>query len=99
MIKKGNDLFTILVREDKKVMFNFGSEEWIDFDKMGKLNIKNQKYVRYVENPRFKKDRKETEEIIKNNDYKGIVSAFYRDFKKDRGNMITIQEQEADVDA
>lgn len=98
IIKKGNDLFTILVREDKKVMFNFGSEEWIDFEKIGKLNIKNMKYNKYIENPRFKKDKKETEEIIKNNNYKGIVNAFYKDFKKDRGNMITILEQEADVD-
>lgn len=98
VVKKGNDLITILVREDKKVMFNFGSEEWIDFDKMGSLDIKNQKYNRYIKNPKFLKNHKETKEIILNNNYEGIVKHFYKDFKKDRGNLIKVVEQEADID-
>lgn len=98
VVKKGSDLITILVREDKKVMFNFGSEEWIDFDRMGSLDIKNQKYRRYIENPKFKKNHKETGEVILNNDYKGIVEHFYKDFKKDRGNLIKVMGQEADID-
>lgn len=98
MVKKGNDLITILVREDKKVMFNFGSEEWIDFERMGTLEIKNQKYQRYIKNPKFKKNKQETQDVISQNDYKGIIEHFYRDFKKDRGNMIKVIEQEGDVD-
>lgn len=98
IIKKGHDLITILVREDKKVMFNFGSEEWIDFDRMGSLDIKDQKYRRYIENPKFKKNHKETEEVIKNNEYKEIINHFYKDFKRDRNNLIKVIEQEADVD-
>lgn len=98
VVKKGNDLITILVRQDKKVMFNFGSEDWVDFDLMGKLKINNHKYNRYIENPKFKKNYKETRKVIDTNDYKGIVDHFYKDFKKDRNNMIKIMEQEADVD-
>jgi hypothetical protein len=95
--KKGNDLISIMVREDKKVMFNFGSDQWIDFEKMGKLKIKNQKYNRYIENPIFKKNYEETKKVIEDNDYKGIVNHFYKDFKKDRNIMIKVIEQEGDV--
>lgn len=98
LVKKGNDLITILVREDKKVMFNFGSEEWIDFERMGTLEIKNQKYQRYIKNPKFKKNHLETKKVIDENNYKGIVEHFYKDFRKDRGNIIQINEQEADID-
>jgi hypothetical protein len=98
VIRKGKDLTTIMVREDKKVMFNFGSDEWIDFSLMGKLKIKNKKYNRYIENPKFKKDYSETEKVIAENDYKGIVEKFHKDFKKDRANVIKIIESEADVD-
>lgn len=98
VVKKGTDLITIMVREDKKVLFNFGSDNWVDFTLMGKLKIKNQQYNRYVNNPGFTKNYKQTQDIISKNNYEEIINSFHKDFKKDRGNMIKIISQEADVD-
>jgi hypothetical protein len=97
-ILKGNSLIVILIREDKKVFFNFGDETWIDFDKLGKLNIKNQRYKEYIESPKFKKQYKDTENIIKKSkDYLEITEKFKKDFKKDRSNKITINPAELEV--
>jgi hypothetical protein len=97
-ITKGHDLKVILVREDKYVSFNFGSEDWIEFARMGRMDIKNQKYQNFIKDKNFKKNYKQTQDVINNSkDYKEITQTFIKDFKKDRGNKILLNETEMEV--
>jgi hypothetical protein len=97
-IKKGKDMKMILIREDKKVMFNFGSEEWIDFNLMGNMDIKNQKYQEHIKSPNFKKNYLETKKVIEiSKDYEEITQKFIKDFKNDRGNRIWLNTSEMEV--
>jgi len=90
IVKKTPEIITILVREDKKVLFNFGSEIWIDFfdiHKSEKLTTdkgKNKKFKEWIDSKKFKKDYQETLEVIENNEYEDIVKKFIHDFKKGR---------------
>lgn len=97
-INKGHDLIVILVREDKRVYFNFGSEDWIDFTKMGRLDIKNEKYQNFIKSKKFKKNYEETKNVIDTSkDYKEITQRFIKDFKKDRGSRVLLNEAELEV--
>jgi len=100
-ILKGNTLIMILVREDKEVFLNFGSEDWIDFKKIFEMKkkIKHQKYQEWIENPRQKKNFKETMEVIeKSKDYMEICEHFHKDFRKDRSARIAINDLEMETD-
>jgi len=90
IIRKKPEIITILVREDKKVLFNFGSEIWVDFfdicdsEKLTSDKGKNKKFRDWVGSKKFQEDYNKTITIIKNNSYEEIVKKFIRDFKKDR---------------
>lgn len=90
MSVKGGEIFIILIREDMKCYFNFGTNDWFgmeDFQNLHKHS--NAKIKHYAESPKFKRDYKETIDVIETSkDYKEIYNRFYRDFKKDRGNRI-----------
>jgi len=99
VIRKSQELTTILVREDKLVMINFGSSDWFNFrelkDIKGLKNNKSiKKYLQWINSKRFKRNYKETIEILENNDYEEVVKKFIKDFKKDRGNRIIRQDVE-----
>ncbi|MCM8786849.1 MAG: hypothetical protein NC935_02215 [Candidatus Omnitrophica bacterium] len=90
-ILKGSNLIVILIREDKKVLFNFGSEEWFDF-----YSLYN--YDGFIKNNKFKEDFEETKEVIeKAKDYNEITEKFIKDFKADRGNKIVLNRAELEV--
>lgn len=101
VIRKNPEIITIFVREDKKVLFNFGSDIWINFldmknqDKLHTDRGKNKKYKEWVESKKFKKDYNETIEVMKNNDYHEVVNKFIHDFKKDR---VPVFQQEVEID-
>jgi len=104
VIKKNPEVITIFVREDKKVLFNFGSDIWIDFlkikdsDTLHSNKGKNKKFREWANSSKFKKNYAETLNVINNYGYKVIVDKFYRDFKKDRVPIIK-REVEIDPDA
>jgi len=105
VVRKKPEVITILVREDKKVWFNFGSDLWIDFFDIptstefhNKDKGKNKKFKDWVNSKDFKRNYQETIDVINNYSYKIIVDKFVRDFKKDRVPIIT-QEVEIDPDA
>ncbi|MFW6130341.1 MAG: hypothetical protein ACOC56_04080 [Atribacterota bacterium] len=104
IVRKKPEIITIFVREDKKVLFNFGSDIWIDFlkikdsDTLHSNKGKNKKFRKWVDSPKFKKNYSETLKIINNYGYKMIVDKFYKDFKKDRVPIIK-REVEIDPDA
>lgn len=100
-ILKGQQLIIILVREDKKVYMNFGSDDWIDFLQMFALqhSIKNQKYQQWVNNPHNKKNFQETLDVITNaGDYLEVCKHFVKDFKSDRGARIVTNDLELETD-
>lgn len=99
-IKKGGEIYFILVMEDKKVFINFGDDNWFDVKKIH--NIKElkgkKKYEKYLSSKSFRKNIKETVETIDSSkDHLEIVEKFIKDFKKDRGNKIIKNEVEIDT--
>lgn len=97
-IIKKSQFTAILVREDKKVWFNFGDDNWFEFEKMGNIKgiNKTKKYKAYLESNKFKKNWKETMETIRNNSYENIINKFIKNFKSDRGNRILRNDVEID---
>ena len=90
-IKKGGELYFILIMEDKRVFLNFGDDNWFnvrELDNLKQLKDKR-KYQQYLRSKKFKKNIAETIEIMDNSkDYEEITQKFIKDFKKDRGNKI-----------
>jgi hypothetical protein len=89
---KGMNIISVLVREDMKVWFNFGTKLWFSFDEFSSL--KNYKHIpqikRYVESPSFKKNIRQTQKTIdKSTSYEDLAEHFYKDFKSDRNIHIT----------
>lgn len=101
VVRKNPEVITILVREDKKVWFNFGSDIWINFfdipksENFHKNKGKNKKFQNWIQSKDFKKNYQETIDVINNYSYKVIVDKFHRDFKKDR---VPIFMQEVEID-
>jgi len=104
VVIKKNEITNILVREDKRVWLNFGSDLWIEFQDLVNQKIftndsaKNKRYLNWINSPKFKRDYKQTIEVINNSDWDGITKKFIADFKKDRGNRIWRQDIELDTD-
>lgn len=103
MITKKGELTNILVREDRRVWLNFGSDLWIEFQDLintkifTKDNSKNKKYKDWIKSKKFKKDYKDTIKVIdESENYDEITKKFIQDFKKDRSNRIWRQELEID---
>lgn len=85
-IKKGNQIMSILVKEDKRVYFNFGDNNWIKFEELEKL-IFNKKYKKLMG------DLADTKKVIEESkDYKELVKKFEEDFKKDHGNIVVVNK-------
>ncbi|MFW6130840.1 MAG: hypothetical protein ACOC56_06600 [Atribacterota bacterium] len=104
IVKKGQNT-NILIREDRKVWINFGSDLWINFLKiketknLTKDKAKNKQYIKWINSKKFKKDYKETIDVINNSsDWDEITKKFIQDFKKDRSNKIWRQDIELDTD-
>lgn len=97
-ILKGSQFTSILVREDKKVLMNFGDENFFEFETLNKVKglSDNKKYKQWIESKKFKKDWAETMKVINTNDYEGIIQKFIKDFKTDRGNRIIRNDVEID---
>jgi len=95
-ITKGNDIQIIVIREDKKCFICFGDDNFFDIEKLNKLKkIKfkspriQKKYEGWINSKSFKKNFKETLEVInKSKNYNEITEKFIKDYKKDRGNRI-----------
>jgi len=99
-IKKGGELYFILIMEDKRVFLNFGDDNWFnvrELDNLKQLKDKR-KYQQYLRSKKFKKNIEETIEIMDNSkDYEEITQKFIKDFKKDRGNRIIRNDAEIDT--
>jgi len=99
-IKKGGELYFILIMEDKRVFLNFGDDNWFnvrELDNLKQLKDKR-KYQQYLRSKKFKKNIAETIEIMDNSkDYEEITQKFIKDFKKDRGNKIIRNDAEIDT--
>jgi len=102
LVRKNPEVITILVREDKKVWFNFGSKDiWINFlelkdtKKLHKDTGKNKKYIDWVNSKKFNKNYSVTLEILNNDNFEEVVSKFIKDFKKDRCVII---RQDVEID-
>jgi len=99
-IKKGGELYFILIMEDKRVFLNFGDDNWFnvrELDNLKQLKDKR-KYQQYLRSKKFKKNIEETIEIMDNSkDYEEITQKFIKDFKKDRGNKIIRNDAEIDT--
>jgi len=99
-IKKGGELYFILIMEDKRVFLNFGDDNWFnvrELDNLKQLKDKR-KYQQYLRSKKFKKNIAETIEIMDNSkDYEEITQKFIKDFKKDRGNRIIRNDAEIDT--
>lgn len=105
MIMKKQQVTNILVREDRRVWINFGSDMWIDFLKIKETEnlvpdtSKNRKYLDWINSKKFQKDYQETLNVINNSeDWNMIIEKFVKDFKKDRGNRIIRQDLEVDTE-
>jgi len=96
-IIKGNNISLIMIQNDKKVFFNFGSEQWIDYEKIQdskmKKMLKGHALKRYEDFLKgYKKDMIQTNKVIKESkDFIEIADKFYMDFRTDRGNKIDIK--------
>jgi len=96
-IMKGNNISLIMIQNDKKVFFNFGSEQWIDYEKIQDSEMKKmfkghalKRYEDFLEG--YKKDMIQTNKVIKESkDFIEIADKFYMDFRTDRGNKIDIK--------
>lgn len=99
-IKKGGELYFILIMEDKRVFLNFGDDNWFnvrELDNLKQLKDKR-KYKQYIKSKKFRKNIAETIEIMDNSkDYEEITQKFIKDFKKDRGNKIWRNDAEIDT--
>ncbi len=99
-IKKGAEIYFILVMEDKRVFLNFGDENWFNVRELGNLDqLKHKKkYKRYIQSKQFRKNIEETLEIMDNsNDSEEIIQKFIKDFKRDRGNKVWRNDAEIDT--
>lgn len=86
VVNRGRNLaIGVFVREDKKVMISFGDDEWYTIEEIKKLEVKKGKFD--------KKNFLSTMRVIeKSKDYEDLAYRFFKDFKKDRGNMVTMQK-------
>ncbi len=87
---KGSEIFIIFIKINKEVYFNFGTNDWFTIEDFTNLHRhSNPKIKRHAESPKFKKDYKETLEVIETSkDYLEMNDRFVKDFKKDRGFRI-----------
>ncbi|HKL23633.1 MAG TPA: hypothetical protein VJ895_02680 [Candidatus Nanoarchaeia archaeon] len=103
-IVKGKELTLLLIKENKKVFMCFGDDNWFNFQELRNLKglsylkpSAKRKYEEWINSKKFKKDYKETEEVIENAvNYEEIIEKFIKDFKKDRGNRIWRNDTEID---
>lgn len=98
---KGGEIIAILIKENRECYFNFGTNDWFSFEEFQNLHKHpNPKIKKHSESPKFRKDLKVTEKVIREGkDYVDICNKFQRDFKKDRGIRIKIIEMELDENA
>lgn len=92
-VRKGENMFIIMISKDKDVVMNFGSDHWIPFLKLFEMEdeIDHQNYQEFINNPKNKKNYEETKEVIENSeDFTEIADKFYNDFRTDRGNKIRL---------
>lgn len=92
-VKKGDNMFIIMVSRDMDVVINFGSEHWINFLELFEMGdkIDDENYQKYINNEQNRKNYRETKEIIDNaGDFTDIAEKFYNDFRTDRGNRIRL---------
>ena len=87
---KGSEIFIILIREDMKCYFNFGTNDWFSIEEFKNLRKHPKAKLRhYAESPKFKRDYKETVDAINTSkNYIEIHDRFMKDFKQDRGQRI-----------
>lgn len=99
-IKKGGEVYFVLVMEDKRIFLNFGDDNWFNVRELGDLNsLKDKKkYQKYIESKDFKKNIRETLEIMDSSkNSEEIIQKFIKDFKKDRGNKVWRNDAEIDT--
>jgi len=98
---KGQEIFIILIKENKECWFNFGTKDFFSIEDFKNLHKHpNSKIKHYATTPKFKKDYKQTENVINTSkDYLEINRKFIKDFKKDRGFKIKEQDLEVDENA
>lgn len=99
-VRKNDKIYLFMISKDKDVVINFGSEHWIPFLELFELEdeIDDKAYHDYINDPKNKKNYKETKEVINNSsDFTEIAKKFYRDFRTDRGNRIRIDLVEGET--
>lgn len=98
-VRKGENMFIIMVSRDKDVVLNFGSEHWINFMDLFEYEdeIDNQDYQNFIENN--EDNYEETREVIETaEDFTEVAGKFYDDFRTDRGNRIRIDLVEGETE-
>lgn len=98
---KGNEIFIILVKENMECHFNFGTNDFFSLEDFKNLKKHpNRKLKHYAESPKYKKDLKETLDVVNNSkDYIEMCERFKKDFKSDRSYRIKEYDMELDKDA
>lgn len=86
VVNRGRNLvFSIFVNEKKELLVSFGDDVWYTLEDIRKTEIQKGKFD--------KKNFFSTMKVInKSKDYEDLAMRFFKDFKSDRSNFVTMQK-------